>query len=200
MTSMILRNPANFGKNPRAPSGLDERGFSVGNTPLQASPEARRLAGISCGGFPLFFALNRLLKGSSLNSSTRLLEFDNFDLSTALKDDNRARVEVEDLGLSLEDEGIEFEDEDEDSTLPYATSSPSVTVLEISTSPSNFTTDSHFNLSSNSLRESSKRAKKVAAARRKRIGYFQDPQYCLWPESTPCIIPPPTPYLIPSIR
>ncbi|KAJ3898323.1 hypothetical protein F5879DRAFT_994920 [Lentinula edodes] len=97
---------------------------------------------------------------------TRYLKFNHFDLESALKEDNTARVEVENLGLSLEDEDIEYEDE-EDIITPCATSLPSVTTLEANVNPSILPTDSTPYASMNPQPRSSKRVKKVAAARRK---------------------------------
>ncbi|KAJ3871615.1 hypothetical protein F5051DRAFT_433712 [Lentinula edodes] len=73
---------------------------------------------------------------------THCLKFNHFDLESALKDDNRARVEVENLGSSLEDKGIEFEDEEDHTVIPSPTSSPSATYLEANPIPSNIPTNS----------------------------------------------------------
>ncbi|KAJ4492036.1 hypothetical protein C8J55DRAFT_485975 [Lentinula edodes] len=107
---------------------------------------------------------------------TRCLKFNHFDLESALKDDNRARVKVENLGLSLEDEGIEFEDEEDHTVIPSPTSSPSATSLEANPIPSNIPTDSTPYPPLNPQPGSSKRVKKVAAARRKRASAAQHRQ------------------------
>lgn len=90
-----------------------------------------------------------------------------------MKDDNTARLEVEDLGLSLEDEDVEFEDE-EDCLLACTASSSPVTSLEASCLPSNVPSPSQYRLPSKRQPGSSKKAKKAAAARTKRAAAAQE--------------------------
>ncbi|KAJ4469509.1 hypothetical protein C8J55DRAFT_492192 [Lentinula edodes] len=95
-------------------------------------------------------------------STTQYLKFDEFDLRSTLKDDNAARLEVEVLGFSLEDE--------EGCLLACAASSPSVISLKAGSLPSNAPSVSHHCLPSNFQPGSSKKAKKAAAQERQANG------------------------------
>ncbi|GAV98674.1 dna partial [Lentinula edodes] len=110
----------------------------------------------------------------SPTTTTRCLKFVQFDLSEALQEDGKCRIEVERQGLTLEDEEVEFEEVEEgggEENRGESTGLPNITLRSSPSNSSNSQCPSLPKLDSppsTKQRASSKRNRKTAASRSKR--------------------------------